>query len=228
MMRRRYVSIYYILLIIVGFLFVYPKGLAYSDQRLNESFLRAIYAKDYSLMDRLLKEGVDINAPIREGLPPLAEAAFLGDIDVVEYLLKKGAKAEGTTTPPNSPIYFAIIKDNIAIVKRFLDLGISPNYAWPDRGGTLLTAAVDFGHLDIVELLVKHGADVNFIGNGNYSPLYRSIFSDYFDIFKLLVSKGACLNERDKAALSEMKWEKDEKDKKYIQLLQRNQECIKK
>ncbi len=112
-----------------------------------------------------------------------------------------------------------------------MDLGIPPNYTWPageGTGGTLLTAAVDSGHLEIVELLVQRGADVNFRGSGNYGALYRSIFSDYFEVFKFLLSKGACLNEQDKAALSEMEWEKDEKDKKYIQLLRKNQECKKK
>ena len=221
MMERKYQSIYYIILIIIGLIFIYPKGLTYSDQLLNESFLKAIYAKDYPSMDKLLKEGIDINAPIREDLTPLAEAAFLGDLNVVDYLLKKGAKIEGTSTRPNSPIYFAIIKANIAIVKRFLDLGVSSNYAWPKHGGTLLTVAVDFNHLNIVKLLVERGADVNFIGNGNYSPLYRSIFSDYFDIFKFLLSKGARLSERDKVALFEMQWETAEKNKKYIKLLHR-------
>jgi len=231
MMKRRYESISHLFLIIIGFLVVYPGGHAYSDQRLNESFLKAIYGRDFSLMDKLIAEGVDVNAPIRNDLTPLAEAAFAGDLEVVDYLLRKGAKVEGTQKLPNSPIYFAIIKGNAAVVGRFLDLGVSPNYTWPageGTGGTLLTAAVDAGHLEIVKLLVQRGADVNFRGSGNYGALYRAIFSDYFDIFKFLLSNGACLNERDKTALSETAWEKNEKFKKYIQLLQKNQECKKK
>ncbi len=230
-MKRRYESIYYLFLIIIGFLVVYPSGLAYSDQRLNESFLKAIYGRDFSLMDKLIAEGVDVNAPIRNDLTPLAEAAFAGDLEVVDYLLRKGAKVEGTQKLPNSPIYFAIIKGNTSVVGRFLDLGVSPNYTWPAGegiGGTLLTAAVDAGHLEIVKLLVQRGADVNFRGSGNYGALYRSIFSDYFEIYKFLLSKGACLNEHDKKTLSGVEWGKNEKDKKYIQLLDKNQECKKK
>jgi ankyrin repeat protein len=229
MMKRRYESFPYLFLI--GFLVVYLNGLAYSDQRLNESFLKAIYGRDFSLMDKLIAEGVDVNAPIRNDLTPLAEAAFAGDLEVVDYLLRKGAKVEGTQKLPNSPIYFAIINGNTAVVGRFLDLGVAPNYTWPageGTGGTLLTAAVDAGHMEIVKLLVQRGADVNFRGSGNYGALYRAVFSDYFDIFKFLLSNGACLNERDKAALSGTGWEKNEKYKKYIQLLQNNQECKKK
>ncbi len=110
MMRRRYVSIYYILLIIVGFLFVYPKGFAHSDQSLNESFLKAIYAKDFSLMDKLLKEGGDINVLIRNDLTPLAEAAFAGDLEVVDYLLRKGQKLKGLKTYPILPYTLQLLK----------------------------------------------------------------------------------------------------------------------
>jgi ankyrin repeat protein len=74
-----------------------------------------------------------------------------------------------------------------------------------------------------VELLVQRGADVNFRGSGNYGALYRAIFSDYFDIFKFLLSKGACLNERDMSALSG--WEKNKKNGKYIELLKENKGC---
>lgn len=228
-MTRRYGFL--ISVLSLGLIFMPLCVTAQSDRNLNESFLKAIYARDFSLMDKLIAEGVDINAPIRNDLTPLAEAAFAGDLEVVDYLLRKGAKVEGTKNLPNSPIYFAIFKGNIAIVRRFLDLGIPPNYTWPARegsGGTLLTAAVDSGHLEIVELLVQRGADVNFLGSGNYGPLYRSIFSDYFEIFKFLLSKGACLNERDKKTLSEVEWKKNEKNKKYIQLLDKNQECKKK
>jgi len=228
-MRKKYGSIYFVSLVTLGLLFILLAGMAQADESLNQAFLKAIYAKDFSRMDQLIKKGVDINAPVREDLPPLAEAASLGDLNVVDYLLKNGAKVEGTTTKPHLPIFFAIFKGNTEIVKRFLDLGISPNYAWPERNsGTLLIQAVQFGHLDVVQLLVQRGADVNFTGNSVYSPLYRSNIYDRYDIFKFLLSKGACLSERDKAALSEVKWEKIEKDKKYIQLLDKNQRCKKK
>jgi ankyrin repeat protein len=199
---------------------------SHADESPNASFLKAVYARDFSMMDKLLAAGVDINAPIRNDLTPLAEAAYAGDLEVVNYLLRKGAKIEGTKKLPNSPIYCAIFKGNTAVVRKFLDLGIPPNYTWPageGTGGTLLTVAVDSGHLAAVELLVQRGADVNFRGSGNFGPLYRSIFSDHFNIFKFLLSKGACLDEHDKEALSG--WEKNKQSDKYTELLKKNMGC---
>ena len=227
-MIRRYFFIFLVSLIALGNVFILSKT-AHSEDTLSASFLKAIHARDFSMMDKLLSQGVDINAPIRNDLTPLAEAAYAGNLEVVDYLLRKGAKVEGTKKLPNSPIYFAISKGNTAVVGRFLDLGIPPNYTWPageGTGGTLLTVAVDSGHLDTVELLVQRGADVNFRGSGNYGALYRAIFSDYFDVFKFLLSKGACPNERDKAALSG--WEKNKKNEKYTELLKDKKDCTEK
>ncbi len=122
------------------------------------------------------------------------------------------------------------ILQSLKVISKSLEgswiLRIPPNYTWPagdGTGGTLLTVAVDSGHQDIVELLIQRGADVNFRGSGNYGPLYRSIYSDYFDIFKFLLSKGACLNGRDKAALAE--WGKSKQIEKYNGLLKEDKGC---
>ncbi len=225
-MLKRYGSILLISLITLGYISILFSKLAQSEESRKATFLNAIYAKDFPMMDKLIARGVDINAPIRNDLTPLAEAAYAGDLEVVDYLLRKGAKVEGSKKLSNSPIYFAIFKGNTAVVDRFLDLGISPNYTWPageGTGGTLLTVAVDSGHLETVELLVQRGAHVNFRGSGNFGALYRSIYSDHFDIFKFLLSKGACLDEHDRAALSG--WEKNKQSDKYRELLKKNKSC---
>lgn len=222
-MKKNYGLVFFVCLIFIVYTVIFLKGIAQSDQNINESFLKAIYAKDFSLMEKLLKEGADINASLREGMStPLAEAAYLGDIAVIDYLLSKGAKVEGTEKFPNSPIYFAIYKGRLSIVKRFLDLGVDPNYAWPSTdGGTLLITAVQDGQLEVVKLLVRRGADVNFCGNAELSPLFRAIIYDRLNIFKFLLSKGACLNGQDRVALSEVKWVDVKRDKKYIELLKK-------
>lgn len=223
---RQFGFIFPVSLVMLAFFFILSNKTFNSEENLGDSFLKAIYAKDFSTMNKLLAAGFDINLPIRNNLTPLAEAAYSGDLEVVNYLLRKGAKVEGNKNLPNSPIYCAIFKGNTPIVRRFLDLGIPPNYTWPaveGTGGTLLTAAADSGYLEIVQLLVQRGADVNFRGSANYGALYRAIFHDYFDIFTFLLNKGACLNAQDKAALSG--WKKNKQDYKYIELLKEKKDC---
>lgn len=223
-MKIRYRVIFIIFITLLGLTFIIlNKKNAQSVPTLNDAFLKAIYAKDIPLMEKLFQDGADINVSLREGTTtPIAEAAYLGDLKVVEYLISKGARVSGNQTFPNSPIYFAIFKGHLAVVSRFLDLGVEPNYSWTDRnGGTLLIAAAQFGQLEVVKLLVKRGADINFCGNGDFSPMYRSIIYDRFSIFEFLLNKGACLNEQDRVALSEVEWEKVKSDEKYIELLKK-------
>ena len=156
-----------------------------SDQILNKTFLNAVTLKNYALMEELLKKGADINATYDDGeFTAFSSAAASGDIELVNFLLTNGANTKGNSKFPNSPIYLAITRNHPIVVKRLLDEGIDPNYAWVgEDSGTLLISAVQLGYLDVVKLLVKRGSDVNFTGNGNYSPLYRAIIYDRFEVF---------------------------------------------
>jgi ankyrin repeat protein len=175
-----------------------------------------------------LKQGADINTTFKDGTSTaLTAAASSGDIELVRFLLKKGANPAGSAGFPNSPIYFAIAENQTAIVAALLDAGVDQNYAWPgESGGTLLISAVQFGHFDVVKLLVNRGAIVNFTGNGKYSPLYRSIIYDRFSIFCLLLEHCARLNADDMKALDKLEWEKDEHDKEYVVKIRNAKDCV--
>ena len=195
-----------------------------SNDSLNNEFMKAVHEKDYLLMEKLLNNGADINTSDKENsICPLAIAASDGDVKLVNFLLKKSADPHGNQAIPNLPIYLAISNNHLTIVNTFINLAISPNYAWPNRnGGTLLIAAIQFGHLKMVELLVKLGADVNFCGNSGNSPLYRSIIYEHFEMFQFLLRKGAFLNKYDLSALTDLEWWKHHENTKYIELLKKD------
>lgn len=192
-----------------------------SNSSLNDELLSAVYEKDYVLIEKLINNGADIDTVDNEkSLSPITIAAIVGDVKLVEFLLKKGADIHGKQEIPNLPIYLAISNNHLKVVKKLIDSGISPNYAWPNQdGGTLLITAVQLGHAEMVKLLIELGANMNFCGNGDYSPLYRSIIYDHFDVFEYLIKKGAYLSKKDISTLSELGWWEDEKNSKYIKLL---------
>lgn len=65
-----------------------------------------------------------------------------------------------------------------------------------DRGDTALVNAMDDKLLDIAKELINAGADVNIHGKESYSPLYRACDRANLELVKLLVSKGAKINEK--------------------------------
>ena len=52
-------------------------------------------------------------------------------------------------------------------------------------------------HLEICELLVKHGADVNAKGHAGYTPLHWAVRWGHLEIAKILIEKMAEVNVKD-------------------------------
>ena len=99
-----------------------------------------------------------------DGFPVVALAAFLGHLEVTEYLIAKGADVNA----------------------------VSSN----GTGYTALTGAVAGGQTKIVELLIRHSADVNYRYGQGYSPLLTAAANGNLEIAKLLLTHGADAHAR--------------------------------
>ncbi|VDK44335.1 unnamed protein product [Anisakis simplex] len=98
--------------------------------------------------------------------PPLVIAARNGHLDVVKYLMKKGADVS--------------VKGTVSFDGEVI------------QGAPALWAAAAAGHLSIVRCLVEEGgADINQTTNSNSSPLRGACYDGHYEIVKYLVDKGA-------------------------------------
>ncbi len=92
----------------------------------------------------------------------------------------------------------AVVNNNISQVRLLLDQGIDVN-AKNEKGWTALHLAAHQGHKDIVELLIKSGANVNQKIQScwdpqkysRWTPLDMAIEKRHTEIAKLLLSAGA-------------------------------------
>src|SRR6266850_8141703 len=84
------------------------------------------------------------------------------------------------------------------VVRDFLQSGIKPNVTGKD-GRTPLIAAAEAGRLDIVQLLLQSGAQVNATdkSKARNTPLIIASAAGQTEIVKLLLAKGADKNARD-------------------------------
>src|SRR5262245_50299472 len=93
-------------------------------------------------------------------------------------------------------------------VQQYLDEGRDPNQR-TEHHQTLLHIAADNGELDVIELLIARGADINARGYRNYTPLHLAVDGDCdtsgrdgrvpteLPATKLLVESGADESIRD-------------------------------
>ena len=153
------------------------------------------------LITLLLARGADVNAqlvlfpPYRSladrgsdnlltiGATPLVRAAKAGDVEVVRWLLAKGADVTVATADGVTPIMAAA--------------GVASRDS--DTRGRFRT---ERDAIESVRLLLAAGADVNGADNRGQTPLHGAAFWGSNELVKVLVERGAALNARDRRGMT--------------------------
>ncbi|EFO20401.1 sex-determining protein fem-1 [Loa loa] len=131
--------------------------------------------------------------------PPLVIAARNGHFDVVKYLLEKGADVSITGTVsfdgeiiPGAPVLWAAAAAGHIDIVRYLveKAGADINQTTQSNSSPLRGACYD-GHFDIVQYLVKKGADIELANRHGHTPLMIAAFKMRADIVQFLLEQGA-------------------------------------
>ncbi|KAM0289684.1 hypothetical protein ACHAO9_005980 [Fusarium lateritium] len=124
----------------------------------------AIERGKISLLRYLVEGGMDVNAndnTLSRDWSPLQMAAWQGNLDVVHYLLGKGATVNAPPTLEGgaTALQGAVVGCHIGLAKILIESGarINARGARID-GGTALEQAASAGHVDMLQLLLHRGA----------------------------------------------------------------------
>lgn len=138
---------------------------------------------------------------VNDDFTPLANAARAGDVATVRTLIARGAdpnQIAGQNSWP--PLLHAIHTDQIRSVEALLDGGADINRASPN-GTTPLMMAAGYGYTDIVELLLKHGANPRIPGPDGVRALELAVTGvpdiDRFTVFQCHEDTIAALRAAD-------------------------------
>lgn len=88
----------------------------------------------------------------------------------------------------------AVENGDIETVKMILDGDMYAKYIIDDNGLTALIWASMKGHYEIVRLLIKYDADVNYVDDNGHTALLWACRNAFIEIVKLLIKHGADVN----------------------------------
>ena len=129
-------------------------------------------------------------------ITPIHLAALMGFSTLLQYLLENGRKEELSITDSGgyTPLAWACDYGDLTVVNQLLNAGADINIRGEQIGVSALWAAASCCHIEIVQHLLEHGAEVNWQSETRGTTLYISAANFSLDIVRLLLQKGADVN----------------------------------
>ncbi|KAJ9585549.1 hypothetical protein L9F63_002666 [Diploptera punctata] len=182
------------------------------------------------LVQFIIEHGVDCSTCVDEyKRTPLMLAAECDHIQVAEFLINHAAPVTAKDVYGNSALSLAVLEENHEMVKLLL-ANMSYNIDEKDvviyavgygdmkavtflienniinsqnqHGNTALILAACLGKIDIVELLLQNGADVQITGQHKRTVLMHAAERGHLQLVKLLIKHGASVNATDEDGYS--------------------------
>ena len=154
---------------------------------------RSSYRNCYSLYRPDTPWGVDLS---KEPASALYYASFGGLVNVVQYLLSRGADVNAQGRNYGNALSAASNAGHTPIVQLLLEKGADVK-AKDEYGETPLWRAAAYGHEAVVQLLLEKGADVEGKDDYGRTPLWRAAVNGHEAVFRLLLKKGADVEAKD-------------------------------
>ncbi|KAK8647505.1 hypothetical protein V6N13_121240 [Hibiscus sabdariffa] len=125
---------------------------------------------------KVLSASVDesvVNSTDEEGWGPIHSAASIGNLEIMEILLSKGANVNVKNDGGRTALHYAASKGWLKIAELLISHGAEVD-ATDRTGQTPLMNAVICHNKEVALLLIRHGADVDIEDNEGYTVLGRA------------------------------------------------------
>ena len=166
------------------------------DYNATPLLISAIQKENIEYIQKLVENGSNLNVCDKNNITPLMAALSLKNcIDIVDYLLKKGADINFKVD--YSPLTYAIkLNKETSIIEKLIDNG-AEIYSCSKNGSTILHAAAANNNKETIQYLIKKGLYVNCLNLMNETPLHVAVKHGNYNTEVALVENGASINAQD-------------------------------
>lgn len=142
------------------------------------------------------RDPANINVRGNRGTTILMVAAS-STLPVVLELLARGANVLLANKENVTPLFFAVMHNNILVTQALLDRGANIHRLDENKKNSALAIAAMNGNAAMVKLLIANGADVNHRNKNGKTPMYYAVKYDHLNVAKVLFHHDANITERD-------------------------------
>lgn len=172
--------------------------LTYNYEGALDNNLMIAASRNYTTeIERLIKNGANVDAQTTEGATPLIFATANNQLSSVLTLLKYNPSLDQRTIDYETALSISVKNQNLEITEALLRAGADINQA-DDSGATPLHYAAVYGAFYLADLLLYYDADYDRKANDGTTPLMAAIWAGFADIADLLIQNGANMEARDK------------------------------
>jgi ankyrin repeat protein len=181
----------------------------------------AVSARKAGVVDVLLSKGADVKFKDRTGTSLLHTAAQLGDLEIVKKLCEKGADVNAKTNTTQAltgrgggpfrapageqtPLMLAARTNHLDAMHALVNAGADPKLKAQD-GSTLLMAAANSGHVEVVQYAYELSPDIKAVTDKKAAVMHASVTGslqtstqpEICKVVQFLADKGADLDPVD-------------------------------
>lgn len=192
-------------------------------QVMSEEFFTAIKEGEGARVEQMIGRNPSlVNTKDSQGMSPVTVATYYGRLKIVELLVSRGARltlyeasmtgrletvkdlltrnpaeANSFSADGFTSLHLAAFFGHLEIVRYLLEAGVDANAVAKNMMKvTPLHSAVARNQVEISELLIVHGAEVNAKQEGGFVPLHEAAQSGNLEMARLLLKHGAELNAK--------------------------------
>lgn len=156
------------------------------------TIFEAIRHKSIKQVKEAVKTGADINErPGSEKISPLMEAADGGNVEIIRFLLEKGADGGLRDRYGRTALFYVNSLESLVIL---LENRLDPD-AKDDKNLTILMKIIDNENFDkraqAVKLLIEKGVSINEKNENGWTALAFASKNNLLDIAETLIKNGA-------------------------------------
>lgn len=127
---------------------------------------------------------------------PISYASQLGQLDVLKYMIEKGADINKSDSAGQTPLHFAAENGQLKVMRYIIEHGAVVNVS-DTSGDTPLMRSVWAQELEASRFLIDRAANINAANKNGDTPLHIASTYGFAELAELLVSRGANPNIKD-------------------------------